>query len=172
MFLLVPAYPGCPGSKAVKRSLLLLLFVGLLLTIFKHFGLTSSCVHWACSSSSSSVQHYCLFVIYFLLCMSSLSICAILLTVFDFSTDVANKHLILRCVKIGKVAERFCFEFKRFAHHSACSRIISSSSSSRMAGSVQRFDGISQSAAKHAEDRRIDGRTDRRTRQMLVVRVY
>ena len=27
MFLLVPAYPGCPGSKAVKRSLLLLLFL-------------------------------------------------------------------------------------------------------------------------------------------------
>jgi len=26
MFLLVPANPGCPGSKAVKRSLLLLLF--------------------------------------------------------------------------------------------------------------------------------------------------
>jgi len=25
MFLLVPAYPGCPGSKAVKRSLLLIL---------------------------------------------------------------------------------------------------------------------------------------------------
>ena len=25
MFLLVPAYPGCPGSKAVKRSSLLLL---------------------------------------------------------------------------------------------------------------------------------------------------
>jgi len=25
MFLLVPAYPGCPGLKAVKRSLLLLL---------------------------------------------------------------------------------------------------------------------------------------------------
>ena len=24
MFLLVPTYPGCPGSKAVKRSLLLL----------------------------------------------------------------------------------------------------------------------------------------------------
>ena len=29
MFLLVPAYPGCPGSKAVKRSLLLLLLLGL-----------------------------------------------------------------------------------------------------------------------------------------------
>ena len=28
MFLLVPAYPGCPGSKAVKRSLLLLLTNG------------------------------------------------------------------------------------------------------------------------------------------------
>ena len=27
-FLLVPAYPGCPGSKAVKRSLLLLLLNG------------------------------------------------------------------------------------------------------------------------------------------------
>jgi len=27
MFLLVPAYPGCPGSKAVKRSLLLLLYI-------------------------------------------------------------------------------------------------------------------------------------------------
>jgi len=26
MFLLVPAYPGCPGSKAIKRSLLLLLY--------------------------------------------------------------------------------------------------------------------------------------------------
>jgi len=25
MFLLVPAYPGCPGSEAVKRSLLLYL---------------------------------------------------------------------------------------------------------------------------------------------------
>jgi len=32
MFLLVPAYPGCPGSKAVKRSLLLL-FVSLVLII-------------------------------------------------------------------------------------------------------------------------------------------
>jgi len=31
MFLLVPAYPGCPGSKAVKQSLLLLLFVANLL---------------------------------------------------------------------------------------------------------------------------------------------
>ena len=29
-FLLVPAYPGCPGSKAVKRSLLLLLLYQIL----------------------------------------------------------------------------------------------------------------------------------------------
>ena len=35
-----------------------------------------------------------LFYIYFLLCLSSLSVCAILLTVFDFSTYVVNKHLI------------------------------------------------------------------------------
>jgi len=34
MFLLVPAYPGCPGSKAVKRSLLLYLacYPGLMTT--------------------------------------------------------------------------------------------------------------------------------------------
>ena len=32
MFLLVPAYPGCPGSKAVKRSLLLLFFSFMKLT--------------------------------------------------------------------------------------------------------------------------------------------
>jgi len=31
MFLLVPAYPGCPGSKAVKRLSLLLLLLLLLL---------------------------------------------------------------------------------------------------------------------------------------------
>ena len=30
MFLLVPAYPGCPGSKAVKRSLLLFVVVSAL----------------------------------------------------------------------------------------------------------------------------------------------
>ena len=30
MFILVPAYPGCPGSKAVKRLLLLLLYSAML----------------------------------------------------------------------------------------------------------------------------------------------
>ena len=41
MFLLVPAYPGCPGSKAVKRSLLLLLFLlEHRATSFLHFGLS------------------------------------------------------------------------------------------------------------------------------------
>jgi len=33
MFLLVPAYPGCPGSKAVKRSLLLLLHCNIYLAL-------------------------------------------------------------------------------------------------------------------------------------------
>jgi len=38
MFLLVPAYPGCPGSKAVKRSLLLLLLLlGLLINECKSY---------------------------------------------------------------------------------------------------------------------------------------
>jgi len=32
MFLLVPAYPCCPGSKAVKRSLLLLLFTAIVIS--------------------------------------------------------------------------------------------------------------------------------------------
>ena len=34
MFLLVPAYPGCPGSKAVKRSLLLLFCPASVLLLF------------------------------------------------------------------------------------------------------------------------------------------
>jgi len=34
MFLLVPAYLGCPGLKAIKRLLLLLLFCCLLLHAF------------------------------------------------------------------------------------------------------------------------------------------
>jgi len=29
VYLLVPAYPGCPGTKAVKRLLLLVLVLGL-----------------------------------------------------------------------------------------------------------------------------------------------
>ena len=41
MFLLVPAYPGCPGSKAVKRSLLLLL---LLLLTGSYSHITQHCV--------------------------------------------------------------------------------------------------------------------------------
>ena len=36
------------------------------------------------------------FIYIFLLCLSSLSVCAILLTVFDFSTYVVNKHLIIK----------------------------------------------------------------------------
>jgi len=35
MFLLVPAYPGCPGSKAVKRSLLLYCKVNVRLLKYK-----------------------------------------------------------------------------------------------------------------------------------------
>ena len=39
MFLLVPAYPGCPGSKAVKRSLLLLFCLFVVLTLMSLLGL-------------------------------------------------------------------------------------------------------------------------------------
>ena len=40
MFLLVPAYPGCPGSNAVKRSLLLLLLLNSPKTEFLLIGLS------------------------------------------------------------------------------------------------------------------------------------
>ena len=46
MFLLVPAYPGCPGSKAVKRSLLLLEQLQVLLSFL---------------SSRHSSAHYCFY---------------------------------------------------------------------------------------------------------------
>ena len=50
MFLLVPAYPGCPGSKAVKRSLLLLLlFCALTLLVGQQEG------HTACKKLSGGV---------------------------------------------------------------------------------------------------------------------
>ena len=39
MFLLVPAYPGCPGSKAVKRSLLLLLYLKVFYTVSEKNGI-------------------------------------------------------------------------------------------------------------------------------------
>ena len=44
MFLLVPAYPGCPGSKAVKRSLLLLLFL-------KPQGILKLSTYWICNGT-------------------------------------------------------------------------------------------------------------------------
>ena len=53
MFLLVPVYPGCPGSKAVKRSLLLLL----LLTLHKA---TDSCVHIRMYVRNTDEEHECL----------------------------------------------------------------------------------------------------------------
>ena len=73
-------------------------------------------MHWTCSSS---VQHYCPFFIYFLLCMSSLSICAILLTVFDFSTYVVNKHLII--LFIGLFSCIAASLFNKLAYLLACS---------------------------------------------------
>ena len=47
MFLLVPAYPGCPGSKAVKRSLLLLYTLNVLMHyLVKHLSPFSLSVAW------------------------------------------------------------------------------------------------------------------------------
>jgi len=46
MFLLVPAYPGCPGSKAVKRSLLLLLSYCYLIHFCNTFDDNNRSVSW------------------------------------------------------------------------------------------------------------------------------
>jgi len=65
MFLLVPAYPGCPGSKAVKRSLLLrspkiilwtdfrALFTPSLIWLAKRWECQSCVIPWHASSHSS-----------------------------------------------------------------------------------------------------------------------
>jgi len=55
MFVLVPAYPGCPGSKAVKRSLLLLVIY-----LFIAFSALTLLVGWqeghpACKKLSGGV---------------------------------------------------------------------------------------------------------------------
>ena len=42
MLLLVPAYPGCPGSKAVKRSLLLLFLAQFSETVSSSMGICLS----------------------------------------------------------------------------------------------------------------------------------
>ena len=48
MFLLVPAYPGCPGSKAVKRSLLLLLLLLIYATVSSFHAVGASVFFWRC----------------------------------------------------------------------------------------------------------------------------
>jgi len=46
-FLLVPAYPGCPGSKAVKRSLLLLYCIlSLVATIITNYNFSFIDIHF------------------------------------------------------------------------------------------------------------------------------
>ena len=53
MFLLVLAYPGCPGSKPVKRSLLLLLYW--LTWVVPDKGLLNGCVCYVLASSTYSL---------------------------------------------------------------------------------------------------------------------
>jgi len=55
MFLLVPAYPGCPGSKAVKRSLLLFLFFHLLISFWANVN-TGGTSHYGAKQCTKPVQ--------------------------------------------------------------------------------------------------------------------
>ena len=57
MFLLVPAYPGCPGSKAVKRSLLL--FCCYVISLQRLTLETSDFVHGSAMWSLSLVMSEC-----------------------------------------------------------------------------------------------------------------
>ena len=52
MFLLVPAYPGCPGSKAVKRSLLLL-YIYIYIYIYRNHRRMLQMKFWTCWHSHS-----------------------------------------------------------------------------------------------------------------------
>ena len=63
MFLLLPAYPGCPGSKAVKRSLLLLLLLTYLLTS----------VLWLCILSVLHISCSLFLLVIFVLCYCLIS---------------------------------------------------------------------------------------------------
>jgi len=63
VFLLVPAYPGSPGTKAVKRLLLLLLLLLISHKIFRTAlpwspDLLSSCTKWHWYSHSCKVQMF------------------------------------------------------------------------------------------------------------------
>jgi len=55
MFLLVPAYPGCPRSKAVKRSLLLLLLS--VTTYIVVGGLVRQLSSWSCGLEDTDDSH-------------------------------------------------------------------------------------------------------------------
>ena len=55
MSLLVPAYPGCPGSKAVKRSLLLLL-----LLLYRLFVARMDFTGGPCATKKSPVIRRCI----------------------------------------------------------------------------------------------------------------
>ena len=64
MFLLVPAYPGCPGSKAVKWSLLVVVVINLLsvcpaqLGVFSHlFSIFKLTLSWAWSPRGPIRRH-------------------------------------------------------------------------------------------------------------------
>ena len=77
MFLLVPAYPGCPGSKAVKRSLLFklltvyLYFVVFYLAAFKrHYAL-----RLAIAPEFFYCSYMCLFYVCALSCWNKICIC-------------------------------------------------------------------------------------------------
>jgi len=58
MFLLVPAYPGCPGSKAVKRSSLLLLLLYKLFLQLTRCRLTQRIARSVCGSRASCSAYW------------------------------------------------------------------------------------------------------------------
>jgi len=58
MFLLVPAYPGCPGSKAVKRSLLLLTLLPSSRLPYSSYSLRSRRHQFSLPQLNTALYHY------------------------------------------------------------------------------------------------------------------
>jgi len=57
MFLLVPAYPGCPGSKAVKRSLLLVVVTTIVNSDHGRPRITNQTENYGKDSTKSAYEH-------------------------------------------------------------------------------------------------------------------
>ena len=93
MFLLVPAYPGCPGSKAVKRSLLLLLLLILSYMMFTVIVCETDIYFCTDDGNAVNTKQYGSGVVF-------LSFCPIfrILKIFDDSLELLTLAINVNCM--------------------------------------------------------------------------